>query len=202
MFPNLSLKSTDLCVGLFGGTFDPPHLGHYKAAKSFIESGHIDALLVLPAPDPPHKVSAQKTSFEHRLKMSDLAFDGLSSVCVSDFENQLSKPSYTFQTLQALHEAFPDRKWFLCIGADSLNAFSTWFKWEQILEYVHLLVVERPGSEPRKRLHKHIREKTIWCDHALTDASSTEIREGNKEEVKLAPSVLAYVREHKLYQFE
>lgn len=188
-------------IGVFGGSFDPVHNGHIAVAKSFLRSNVIDTLWVMLSPEPPHKKSGDQASYEHRLKMLELAFAGIKNTVVSDYETELSSPSFTLQTLESLKEKYPDDTFFLCLGEDSISSFESWHKYEQILDEVTLLVAERPGYN-HKKLPSKITEKAIFVDHTPVDLSSTEIRSGQHHaagEIPVPKAVSDYISEHNLY---
>lgn len=203
-------------IGIFGGSFDPVHHGHLQIASSFLNSKLVHQLLILPAPTPPHKTGRKLTPFIHRLKMLEIAFNGWENIIVSDLENRLkeksvrkimnentkteetSVPSYSIQTITYLQEKYPRKKWFLCIGEDSLLTFHKWYQYEKILEKVTLLVAERPGSNSQN-VEAKILENTIFIGHEPVDISSTEFR--NLRDGKLIPDeVLDYIQSKNLYK--
>lgn len=197
------MKPAGVRIGIFGGAFDPVHLGHVKIAGSFLASKIIDKLLVLPTPVSPHKKDQEQTPFEHRYEMLKLAFQEFDKVLVSDLESHLPKPSYTLRTIESLQEKHPQNKYFLCIGEDSLAAFHTWWKYEEILKRTPLIVASRPGTDSSS-IAGEILERAIFIDHTEVDVSSTEIRE--KASMKddslklLVPgSVAHYIFNNKLY---
>jgi len=184
-------------IGLMGGMFDPPHPGHRAIASSFLRSGYIDRLWILPTAHPPHK-SSSATDYHHRLAMCRFAFDGLVNCDVSDIESEMATPNYTLFTLQHVHNLHPDVQFCLCIGSDSLNRFTTWFRWEDILRTADLLVAVRNGDEatiPESLTHhsRHIR----FIPHEPVKDSSTHYR--NHPESGLHPKVARYIALNELY---
>lgn len=197
------MKPAGVRIGIFGGAFDPVHLGHVKIAESFLASNIIDKLLVLPTPASPHKKDKEQTPFGHRYEMLKLVFQEYDKVFVSDLESHLPKPSYTLRTIETLQEKHPENKYFLCIGEDSLAAFNTWWKYEEILLRTPLIVASRPGSES-STISREILERAIFIDHTEVDVSSTEIRKKARMEddslKSLVPeSVAHYIFNNKLY---
>lgn len=190
-------------IGLLGGTFDPVHNGHLAIAKSFLASGFIDQLWILLTPDPPHKTEQTLTDYEDRLKMLRLAFQSEEKVKISDLEQQLPKPSYTVQTLRYLSKKYPDQKFYLCVGGDSIRDFKQWKNWEEILDYCELLVARRP-SDNELSLDSNIVTKAHFVAHHPIEISSTAIRRqiGNGEDVaNLVPRpVYAYIEKNNLYK--
>ena len=187
-------------VGILGGSFDPVHKGHLRIAKSFLKSGLIEKLLVIPAPAPPHKDDI-RVGFKHRYEMLKLAFQDWSGVEVSDLEEKLPAPSYSIQTIEYLQLEHPNTLFYLCLGEDSLIHFHTWFRYKDIVERVTLLVAERPHFDS-SIIDKELLEKTIFVDHKPINLSSTEIRKStdNQNGTKSIPeSVLEYMHIHKLY---
>ena len=197
------MKPAGLRIGIFGGAFDPVHYGHVKIAESFLASNIIDKLLVLPTPASPHKEDQEQTTFEHRYEMLELAFREQDKVMLSDLETDLPKPSYTLRTIEFLQDKYPEDKYFLCIGEDSLASFHEWWKYEDILQRTPLIVASRPGSES-SNISREILERALFIDHNEVDVSSTEIREkarvGDESLRSLVPeSVAQYIFNNKLY---
>lgn len=185
-------------IGLMGGMFDPPHPGHRAIATSFLRSGYIDRLWILPTAHPPHK-GPSETTFAHRLAMCRFAFDGLFSCDISDLESELPAPNYTIATLLHLKATFPEAEFCLCIGADSLLTFHTWHRWEEILNQAPLLVAARAGYEDRipETLSAH-HHQIRFVSHDATGDSSTDARKGASD--GLHPKVRRYIALNGLYQ--
>ena len=112
-------------IGVYGGSFNPPHLGHIQAAKAFQEELGLDKLLLIPAAEPPHKkLPAGSPSGQHRLEMVRLwAGEGM-QVC--DLEIARGGTSYTYETVQQLKQQYPDDELILCMGTDMFLSFHTW----------------------------------------------------------------------------
>tara|TARA_R100001143_G_C3356867_1_gene132965 strand:- start:89 stop:664 length:576 start_codon:yes stop_codon:yes gene_type:complete len=188
-------------VGILGGSFDPVHNAHLRIAKSFLKSGLIEKLLVIPAPSPPHKSDLQ-TSFQHRFEMLKIAFQDWKNVEVSDLEERLPIPSYSIQTIQHLQEKNPETRFYLCLGEDSLSHFHKWYKYKEIIKQITIMVAERPGFDS-STVEKEILEKTIFVDHDPFGISSTEIRESMNDQNgtdKIPVPVLEYIRTYHLYE--
>lgn len=193
-------------VGIFGGSFDPVHLGHISLARSFLSSGLIHSLLVLLTPAPPHKQNRDKTPYEDRLAMLNLAFQDFDDVKISTIEKQLPAPSYTLQTIKYLQNRDSDTLFYLCMGEDSLVQFHEWYKYREILNRVALIVAERPGYD-RNSVSDEILESTIFIDHQPVEASSTEVRQAlesgtfeNEKGLQLPDRVRKYIEEKGLYR--
>ena len=125
MSQNLAIER----LGIFGGSFDPPHQAHITLAARAIEQLHLDQLLVIPTGDAWHK-TRNLTLAPHRLAMTRLAFADLPKVSVDSREIDRHGPTYTFDTLEEIAQDFPNAKLFLCIGGDQAQAFSTWHRWK------------------------------------------------------------------------
>ena len=193
-------------IGLFGGTFDPVHNGHLSIAESFLNSGKIDRLWVLLTPFPPHKDDENHASYALRLEMLKVVFGEMDSVSILTIENELPKPSYSYNTIRHLIEVNnPDYEFFFCIGEDNLAKFHTWKFHEKILDQVGLLVANRPGSDYSK-VKNYILEKTTFVNHEPLDISSSEVKEeiGNIDLIKkmLPEKVLDIIQKEALYNFK
>jgi nicotinate-nucleotide adenylyltransferase len=197
------MPMSERSVGLFGGSFDPVHRGHLSIAQSFLNASHILELWVMLTPESPHKQSEDKTDYNLRFKMLQLAFADTKNVEVSDFEQQLSPPYYTVKTLRKLKKTFKNKHFFLCMGEDSLIDFDSWHQWEDILEYCELLVARRPSYEVRE-LDTKILQHTHFVSHEPMDISSTEIRKKVRQDENIAnlvpTEVEEFIRNNQLYK--
>lgn len=190
-------------IGIFGGVFDPVHMGHLSIARSFLESNVVQELIVLPSPVPPHKDTSGITSIRHRMEMLELAFQGMDNITLSDLETTLPSPSYSLQTISHLQDNYPEVLFYLCIGQDSLSNFTSWYQYKSILDRVTLLVAERPGYEKGK-IPEELLEKSIFVNHKSVKISSTQIRKQTGYNIniegELPDSVLDYIENHNLYR--
>ncbi len=130
---------------MFGGAFDPPHVAHLALARAALAQLELDELRVIPTGDAWHK-SRPLSPAADRLKMAELAFAGMARVRVDDRELRRTGPSYTVDTLQALHAELPGCTLFLLIGADQWAAFESWHRWRDILALAAVCVAQRPQS--------------------------------------------------------
>jgi nicotinate-nucleotide adenylyltransferase len=133
-------------IGLFGGTFDPPHVGHLVAAERFLTHLHLDRVLWMPCQQPVLK-DRPTASADDRLAMVCLAVAGRAAFEVSDLELRRPGPTYTVDTLESLAGYEPDVEWWLLLGLDALADFPRWRNPHRIVELARLAVVERPGAE-------------------------------------------------------
>lgn len=165
-------------LGLFGGTFDPPHLGHLALAEWARERLRLDGVVFVPAGDPPHKRGRVVTRAATRLAMTELAIAGREGFALSRVEIDREGPSYTVDTLRALRDAHPGSRWWLLIGEDSLAELSTWKDPEAIVRLATPAVAIRPGSRvghPR-RAPRAFGRPVVWLDNPPIDVSSSAVR--------------------------
>lgn len=132
-------------IGVFGGSFDPPHRAHASVAKAAQAQLNLERLIWVPTFSPPHKIFPA-ASFEHRLGMVQALIGKDSGILVSDIESSLPQPSYTLQTLRALKAGLGlGHAWYLLVGADNASTFSTWHQPEAVLAEASLAVYPRQG---------------------------------------------------------
>ena len=156
-------------IGIFGGTFDPPHVGHLVVAQDALEKLDLDRLVVVPAGSPPHRESVLDP--DTRLELVRRAFEDDDRIQVSDVELRREGPSWTVDTLQwARRELDPDTL-FLIVGADQLRSFRGWREPERILGLARLAVMTRPGEETKGTDVPH-----EVIEVTRVDLSSTRIR--------------------------
>ena len=183
---------------IFGGSFDPVHIGHLALAREVCDRGLACEVWFMVSPQNPHKTDMRLTPEEVRLRMVQLATAGDSRLKACDFEFSLPRPSYTVHTLEALRCAYPSREFILLIGADNWENFHKWYRWEDILAH-HRIIVYPRGSEEQPPLPQRVQ----WLRSALYDVSSTQVREavaaGIDASAMLAPQVYEYIKEQKLY---
>jgi nicotinate-nucleotide adenylyltransferase len=195
-------------IGIFGGTFDPPHLGHLiLAAEAYSQLG-LDRLLWILTPDPPHKQDQVITPVEHRLAMVNLAIQGNPKFELSRVELDRPGPHYTTDTVEMIAGQYPDADITPIIGGDSLRNLPTWYKPKELLYACHWVgVMRRPGEEPDlKELERElpgISSKVHYVDAPLLEIASRELRsriaEGRPYRYYLPHEVYEYINEHHLY---
>ncbi len=196
-------------VGIFGGTFAPIHNGHVRAAKAFMEQMKLDYLLVIPAYMPPHKQIDASDDPLYRLRMCELAFEGVDGVVISDCEIARGGKSYTYDTLAALTR--PDTRLFLLCGTDMVLTFDTWYRFEDILKLCYPVYIRREddallGNRVVAKITEYYEKYGVMFRRIVTPAltlSSTQIREKvrNGEDISaLVPEgVEKFIKENKLY---
>lgn len=190
-------------VGLFGGSFNPPHVGHLVVAEGARDAAALDRVLWMPAATPPHKRDDDLPAAEHRLAMTRLATEDHGAFAVSDLELRRAGVSYTVDTLQTLQAEHPGAELLLLIGGDSLAQFHTWREPDEILRRVELLVYPRPGFD-LSAVDAAVRRRATVLDRPLLDLSSTAVRDllraGRSARYLVPDAVLAYAEEHGLYR--
>jgi nicotinate-nucleotide adenylyltransferase len=132
-------------VGIFGGTFDPIHIGHLIVAEQCREQGRLDEVRFVVAARPPHKAQVP-TPFTQRVEMLTLAVSGQPAFRIDEVERDRPGPSYTVDTVEELHRRDPGAELALIVGSDSLHDLPMWFQPGRILQKAELLVAARPGS--------------------------------------------------------
>jgi nicotinate-nucleotide adenylyltransferase len=133
--------------GLFGGTFDPIHIGHLRCASEMREIFDLNRIVFVPAARPPHKLNAAITSFYHREQMIRLAIEGNPEFSFSDVENQREKTSYSVETVEYLLDKYHLEKLdlYFILGQDAFHAIRTWKDWERLLLMCNFAIMTRPG---------------------------------------------------------
>ena len=133
-------------IGLFGGTFDPIHLGHIEAASAARRALELDRVLLLTSRTPPHRATEPRASAFHRFAMAALAAAEY-DMMVSDLELRREGPSYTALTLEALHrDGFSPSQLYFITGSDAFAEVDTWYAYPRVLELANFVIVSRPGS--------------------------------------------------------
>ncbi len=195
-------------IGILGGTFDPPHIGHLALATAAIEQLDLEEVILMPTFRNPIKGRKVSTSPKDRLAMVEALVRGSgdSHLALSDLEITRGGPSYTVDTMTELQMARPAEYWFL-MGADSLRSLPDWKQPNRLVRLSRLGVVVRPPtteSEVRLRIPVELRDHVDVLQMTPVDISSTEIRErlSRKQNVSswVPVEVLRYISSHKLYQ--
>ncbi len=212
-------------LGLFGGTFNPIHFGHLRAAEEVCDALSLDRLWFIPAAHPPHKGDRDLTPFEVRMEMTRLAVGDHPLMEVSDVEGRRPGKSYSIETLRLLREEFgPAWELYFILGLDAMLEIRTWKDYAQLFDLCHFVVLDRPGYD-RNRLgeiltrevqpHLQAREgeagfqhpsghKVLWQQTTLMDISATGIRrlarQGRSIRYLLPEPVRGYIINNNLYR--
>ncbi len=169
-------------IGIYGGTFNPPHLGHLRAAMYAVEALGLDRLLLIPTGVSPHKEMAAGATSQDRLEMVRLAASGLDKLQVSDLELRRAGRSYTVDTLRDLREQYPEAELVLLMGTDMFLSFLTWREPEEIMKLATLAVFcrgekgEKPKLEEQQKVLAAMGAKTVLLHNPVTAISSTDLR--------------------------
>lgn len=206
-------------IGIFGGTFDPVHIGHLRLALEVKQQLGLDEMRLLPCHQPPHRASPLVTS-DVRVQMLQLALRDCPELQLDTRELARDKPSYTYDTLCELRtELGAETSISFCMGADSFAQLATWHRWQELIRLAHIVVVSRPGwklpeaGAVAELLNRHQSDAATIAQQAagavvvlsprLLPISSTDIRALIKAEQSpqfLVPdAVWQFIREHKLY---
>lgn len=197
-------------IGIYGGTFSPPHKGHIEAARAFMRQMWLDILYVIPAGIPPHKDADSGAEAIDRYEMCKAAFSGIDGVIVSDLEIKRTGKSYTVDTLEYFSE--PDSRLFLLMGTDMMLTLDEWHCPERIFELSYPVYVRREGGKELddlivKKIAEYNAKYGKVVRRIVTDPieiSSSEIRDavrqGKDVDSFLSPDVIKYIKENKLYQ--
>lgn len=193
-------------IALYGGTFDPIHLGHLEIARKVLELFEIEKVLFIPAQAPPHKIGRPVTEPIHRYAMLALATQNDPRLSISTFELDAPGRRYTVDTVQHFQKTLGDAaELFFIMGADSWSEIQTWREWERLLLMINHIVVTRPGYEVAEA-PPEVKHRVFFTDAVMKDVSATNIRrlasEGRVEELaKLVPEPVAeYIRKYQIYR--
>lgn len=158
-------------LGIFGGTFDPPHLGHLVAAQDALLYLELDRVILVPAATPPHKADRVITRGDIRLEMLRAAVPNDTRFTIDDIELRRGGPSWTVDTLRTFHERWPEAELHLIMGMDQFVEFDTWREPDEIVRLARLAVLSRGGAEAAAT--------DTWIPVPVTriDITSTDIRE-------------------------
>ena len=160
-------------TGIFGGSFNPIHNGHIQLARQLREAARLDEVWLMVSPQNPLKQQAGLLADDLRLQLARQAVQDEPGITVSDYEFHLPRPSYTWNTLQALTADFADREFVLMIGGDNWETFQRWYRADDIVSSYRLVVYPRRGSTiDRAKLPPTVQV----VDAELLDISSTDIR--------------------------
>ncbi|WP_165680588.1 nicotinate-nucleotide adenylyltransferase [Metapseudomonas otitidis] len=207
-------------IGLFGGTFDPVHIGHLRGALEVAELMAFDQLRLIPSARPPHR-EAPQVSAADRLVMVELAVADLPPLRVDDRELRRERPSWTIDTLESLRaEVGESDQLFLMLGWDAFCGLPGWHRWDELLNHCHILVLQRPDAdtEPPEELRDLLAARSVADPLGLNGpggqisfvwqsplaVSATQVRkllaDGRSVRFLVPDAVLAYIHAHGLYR--
>jgi nicotinate-nucleotide adenylyltransferase len=194
-------------IAIYGGTFDPVHMGHLQIGRRVSQLFAIDQFLFVPARQAPHKQDREVSAGFHRYAMLALATQNDPALCISTFELEGPGRQFTVDTLTHFRSRCGESaELFFVMGADSWAEITTWREWEKLTTLANLIVVTRPGFKLEIPEPKPGRKQIFTTDAVMLDVSATEVRQasrqGNDEKLnKLVPLEVAnYIRKYGLYR--
>lgn len=194
-------------IAIYGGTFDPVHMGHLEIGRRVSQVFEIDQFLFVPARQAPHKQDREPTSGNHRYAMLALATQHDPGLCLSTFELDAPGRQYTVDTLTHFRGHFGESaELFFVMGADSWMEITNWREWQKLTTLANLIVITRPGFKLEVPEPEPGRKQVFVSDAVMIDVSATQVREaaraGDEEKLnKLVPQGVAnYIRKYGLYR--
>jgi nicotinate-nucleotide adenylyltransferase len=207
-------------IGILGGTFNPPHLGHLALARHALEELGFERVVLMPAHGAPHKPAVDDPGPAHRLQMCRLAVGDEAGLAVCELEIERGGPSYTVDTLRAIHASYPDAQLTFIVGADTARTLPVWREPGELLALADLAVAARVGSTGRREVLDILAPLTStdgraaatergaggvrFLEMPVIEISSSLVREhvarGEPIEELVGPTVAAYIAEHDLYR--
>ena len=198
-------------IGVYGGTFDPPHLGHLILAETAADSLRLAQVLFVPAADPPHKAAdAVRATAAHRLAMVELAIAGNPRFALSRVDVDRPGPHYSVDMLRLLRAQFPQAELVFLIGVDSLRDLPTWSRPQELLRLATLGVMRRPFVDvdlaALEAQLPGVGARIAWIDAPLIDIAARDLARrvatGYSIRYQVTENVRAYIARHKLYRSE
>ena len=195
-------------IGILGGTFNPPHIGHLVMAQEALDQLDLDRVVFMPVAVPPHKEARDDIGAEGRVELCELAVDDEERLAVSTLEVDRGGASYTVDTLRVLHDLEPEHELIFIVGGDMAQSLPSWREPEAILGLARLAVAEREGvrrEDIARRLDSlHSGDRVVFFDMPRIDVSSSAIRrrvaEGRPIRYLVPDRVAAAIAERGLYR--
>ncbi|MGT2924845.1 nicotinate-nucleotide adenylyltransferase [Streptococcus caviae] len=185
-------------IGILGGNFNPVHNAHLVVADQVRQQLGLDQVLLMPEFIPPHVDKKETIDEQHRLKMLQLAIEGIEGLDIETIELERKGVSYTYDTMKLLTEKNPDVDYYFIIGADMVDYLPKWHKIDELMQLVQFVGVQRPKYKAGTSY------PVIWVDVPLMDISSSMLREfirkNRKPNFLLPKPVLDYIEKEGLYQ--
>lgn len=207
-------------IGFFGGTFDPIHFGHCRAALEIKEAFTLSTMNLVPTHNPPHR-NPPEASALHRLNMVKLAIEG-SELSVDDQEMRREGPSYSIDTLMSLRKDFPKVSLSMIVGVDAFVGLPSWYRWEKLMQLTNIIVIHRSGwtlpatgplaqffkehaLDPNKKLTDFQNGKITTRAITALEISGSKIRalikQGQSAQFLVPEKVWSYIQENALYGY-
>ncbi len=201
-------------IGIFGGTFDPPHFGHLVPVESVVQEVSLDAVHYMPAYIPPHKRNELLTDPYHRTAMLALAIQHYPKYRLLPLELDKGKVSFTVDTIREVRQLqAPEDTFYFIIGTDSFLEIDTWYEYENLIQLCNFIIINRGTGETElieklkyleTTLHQNLKDTFHFASNAIFPISSTEIRaaaaEGKSLKGLVPDEVANYIQRHALYQ--
>lgn len=195
-------------IGILGGTFDPPHLGHLVLAEYAVEALNLSQVLFVPAADPPHKRGIVRTSIEYRLPMLELAIEDHGRFVISRIDIDRPGPHYAVDMVRLLQAELPDAELYFLMGSDSFHDLINWYRPSELISLCKIVVLDRPGREWSPTMHDDVlpglSERIFTIKFPRLGISSTEVSArvdaGLSVRYLVPQPVLDYIAQHGLYR--
>ncbi|ABC45500.1 nicotinate-nucleotide adenylyltransferase [Salinibacter ruber] len=192
-----------MTVGLFGGSFNPPHVAHLVVAEVVRDQFGLDEVWWIPNATPPHKPNDELAAVQHRLAMTERTVEGNPAFRVCGVEVERDGVSYTVETLRVLQDQHPDTDFALILGSDSLDHFADWHRPDEIAERVPFIVYKRPGAIESVADPRFVND-VRYAAAPVMEISGTEVRArrraGRSIRYLVPEAVRAYIDTHDLYR--
>ena len=184
-------------VGILGGTFNPPHIGHCIIANEVLHSLKLDEVRIMPNAIAPHKDIEEGTTVAQRLEMVRLAIQGVEGLYVEPFELDRGGVSYSYETMRQLKEREPDTEFYFVIGGDSIDSLHTWYRIEELVKLVQFVGVNRPGAQSVSMYNVQMVDiPEIYLSSSLI---RERIKRGQTIQYLVPNDVAEYIRKERIY---
>lgn len=188
-------------IAIFGGTFNPFHIGHYEMLSALCDLSFIDKVFVMPDKIPPHKSFEGVVDDIHRQNMCSVVCDDFdkAELCLIEFERE--GKSYSFDTVQLLQQKYPNDNFYFVIGGDMLSSLDTWYKWEELIKLVPFIAFCRKGLADFESAYNRLTDygaNIITVECSITDISSTKLRQKLDENL-LPKKIYEYIIQKGIY---
>ena len=188
-------------TAIFGGTFNPLHIGHYQIISCLSDLNFIDRILVIPTKIPPHKSFDFAENDKDRIKMCRIACADFKKAEVSLVEINRGGKSYTIDTVKQVKRIYPEDKIYVTVGGDMLDTLDTWYRWQELIKEVSFIAFSRVGAEDVLKSAERMRAlgaDILLVQADITEVSSTLLRERINPQL-LPEKIYDYIKKRKLY---
>lgn len=193
-------------IGIFGSSFNPVHIGHLIISEQARYRLNLDKVLLVPTANPYHK-QVDLLDFSYRYNMAMLISEDNEHFDISNVEENIEGNSYSFDVINELKKIYTNDDFYFIIGSDSFNKIHTWYRYEDLLKMVNLVIFKRPGYDIDRKMFDRINsiyKNLIYYDDLQLEISSTYIRKSIKNgycpKYLLHESTIKYIKEHRLWQ--